>query len=1019
MAGSTINDFDASKNYRKLQIQKRQHVYAKDVNHVQDILEHLAAEGLAQAGGWKLTPFDPEFVTHTTNSVQDWPVSHIRPNGVQDNGVYTFEAVDATHMKYKYNDDAYSGSFGVTADGSTWNINPGNCGFDFILSPEMSAGDAVSYVANKAIRSSGGDIEGGTDEVVVEGGMWLIDGAPVLLAGETKSGISDGDLVCLKESEGTVNYSSDSDLEHRLADGNLHPKAPIAQQMSYSYHIYDISTLPDDSASEHVYVLGVCSVDGTDVTVEPVYSRPISLALLYEARIREGNKYPTAPSALALDSIVEKADSTDCINSMEARCGLQVVVGDPDSWGCIPDHSKQTEGWFYIHVEATDTGDAVETIVPSILGVLKTPTVIPSLPTCREVQVSVRCINALGLVSSPVTSTAYTIGGSCDITELPSVTLEKTYEGVLATLEVSSDQTDKLQGVSVFAASTAYAPPGYELFSPQDYKLSGKAGQTDTILIPTDLDHPYFTFEFFDYKGVYHGSNVQDNIDLTVSEIDRGGAAPGITFDLEREDSYYGFIIKNLSVDADAETLLVSVCPDGTCPITGEPWIVEVPADVKYIRVPWDMNDTSPLVKVYGVDEFGVVQTNNTTETIDMSDCLISDGDSAPSYTASIGDGGEFVRLRGISSIPSYGKGICVQLVLGFEVNEYNTGWSYFSKEMLDASSNEVWLPIPRCNTIEVRVKAYDYNGKLQNQVTISTLSDTFTMGTNVYVLDKNTNQSNTIGDMLDMIHSDSPDHATLLIKEGEYSEDINLPSGFDTPLVIQGQGQVVIDGDITLDNAPTTSGGEWEAFESADSAWTLQFRDLTVHGRIYRTQTISGSSVSWDVLFDHCTVDSDDVSKGPLKVGHMITDSDYFNILFRNCKLGGPTTSATTLSFQDGGGGNCDINFGFEQCVVYTGASTTGNLFRYTGGRSATIGPAYFLRCVLNGDLDGSGTLYLLDGTLDSLFLAHNTIYIGDGTGVYDSGAGTMRVQTGTDLSGSATDTNTISGYSLLSEAQ
>lgn len=1018
MPTTPISDFDESKDYQKLEVQKRQQVFAKDLNHVQDILENMSTQGHVALGGWKLTPFRSTFVTGTVTAEDSWPITHIRPHGLQDNGVYTFEVVDATHIKWKYNDDGFSGSTEVVADGETWNINPGSCGFDFICHPDMSGGDSISYAATKAFRSSGGELEGGTDEVTINSGFWVVNGVPVLLHTQTKSGIDDGDLVCLEVSETSVDYTSDSVLEHRLADGNLHPKAPEALQLEYEYKIYSISELPDDGSSTHVYVLGLCSVDGTDVTVTPVWATPTTIAQLYENLEGEGNKYPSAPSSISLSSLNEKASSSDCLSSIEARTGLQVVVGAPSTWGCLTENNN-LDGWYWLHVEDTDTGDSIETLVPAVDGVTKTPTVFQSMPTCTEVTVAVRAVNALGLVSDPVTSVDYTIGGTCDITELPSVSLAKTDEGVLASIEFSTDQTDKVRGVSAFVAPGAYTPPGHELVSMQENKLSGNAGQVDTILIPTDYDNPYITLKFFDYKGVYYSSNYQGNIDLTISEIDRAGTAPAVDFDLGREDEFRGFVIKNLtSVSGKASSLRVSICPDGSCPVTGNPWVTEVPADVSYIRIPWDTADSNPLVKVYGVDAFGIAQTNKNSYTIDMTDCMVSDGDSGPSFSVSIEEGGDFLTVSSIASYPTYAKGVAIEVTYTDNSGDRVFSGGRYSKEDLDTFNNQITFPVLQAETIKVAMRAYDYAGVLQAQESSQTLStNALHMDSKVYVYNKNS--SYTINDLLSAIDDDSPGHATLLIQGGEYTEDVSFPSGFDTDITIRGEGLVVINGDVSLFYAKSSPVGNVYSFRFGGGFWTTRFENLTIHGRVVRGHT-NGSDVSWDVLFDKCSIFDDTGGRSPVQIAHDVVDSDYFNILFRDTEIGSDTTPTHIVDFAVGATRtNCDVNFGFERCKL-CGSSVGISGIHISGDRSGEYGPAYIIGCELQFWFTTATGKTAIDGDFDahgSILLAHNTIYTNAADGVYDDT--NMDVETGEDLSGAAIDTNTVIPYQFLNEAK
>lgn len=1018
MPTTPISDFDESKDYQKLQVQKRQQIFAKDLNHVQDILENMATQGHVALGGWKLTPFRSDFTTGVITSSTSWPITHIRPHGLQNNGVYTFEAVDSTHIKWKYNDDAFSGSTEVVADGETWNINPGSCGFDFICHPDMAASDSVSYVATKAFRSSGGEIDGGTDEVTINSGFWVVNGVPVLLHTQTKSGIDDGDLVCLEVSETSVDYTSDSVLEHRLADGNLHPKAPEALQLEYEYKVYSISELPDDGTTTHVYVLGVCSVDGSDVTVTSVWDTPTTLAQLYEGMEGEGNKYPAAPSSINLSSLNEKSLSSDCLDSIEARTGLQVTVGAPSTWGCLTEDTKLA-GWYWLHVEDTGTGASIETLVPAVEGVSKTPTVFQAMPTCKEVVVSARAVNALGLVSNPVTSIDYTIGGTCDITELPSVSLSKTNEGVLASIEYSTDQTDKVQGVSAFVAPGAYTPPGHEPVSMQENKLSGNAGQVDTILIPTDYDNPYITLEFFDYKGVYYTSNYQGNIDLTVSEIDRAGTAPAVDFALEREDEFRGFIIKNFSsVSGKAASLRVGICPDGSCPVTGNPWVTEVPSDVSSIRIPWDTADSNPLVKVYGVDEFGIAQTNKNSYTIDMTDCMISDGDSGPSFSVSIEEGGDFLTVSSIASYPTYAKGVAIEVTYTDNSGDKVFSGGRYSKEDLDTFNNQITFPVLQAETIKVAMRAYDYAGVLQAQESSQTLSsDALHMNSKVYLYNKNS--SYTINDLISAIDDDDPGYATLLIQGGQYTEGISFPSGFDTNITICGEGLVVVTGDVSLTNVASSPGGNCYSFRYGGEFWTTRFENLEIHGQVIRGAN-NGSDVSWDVLFDKCTIYDDTGGRAPVEIAHDVSNSDYFNILFRDTEIGSATTPTHIIDFQVGAGrANCDVNFGFERCKL-SGSSLDTSGIHITGDRSGEYGPAYIIGCEIQfwfttatgktaiaGDFDANG----------SILMAHNTIYTNAEDGVYNPA--NISVEVGDDLSGAANDTNTVIPYQFLNEAK
>lgn len=285
------NPFDRSKNYRNLNFQEGQMGFDKDFNHDANLTRDQVEQSMIGLLGWSLVRqsalVPPVPISGLRCDVQVNDQINFSENG-NGNGRYSFEMVDATHIKWKYNNNAWNDNGGigypVTCDGVTWNYDVGTSGFDFTFHADTNTGDAQIIIASKGMRLAGGEIItppiAVADRVCLYHGYWLLQDRWVDLDATNLDGVVDGDLMYVKITETEVDYTADVDLEHRLPDGRLYPTCPTATQVEYEVLSCQPAALPDDTSTEkHIVICGLEN-DATVVIPTPVWSEPWDLQKL-------------------------------------------------------------------------------------------------------------------------------------------------------------------------------------------------------------------------------------------------------------------------------------------------------------------------------------------------------------------------------------------------------------------------------------------------------------------------------------------------------------------------------------------------------------------------------------------------------------------------------------------------------------------------------------------------------------------------------------------------------------------
>jgi len=266
--------------------------FDKDFNHDANLTRDQVEQSIIGLSGWSIrNKRNFDFVVPIGTELRLRIRANDRLNFYENgngNGLYSFSMVDATHVKWKYNNNAWNDNGGigyaVVCDGETWNYNKGSCGFDIIVSATVGSGDACAYFVGKGIRLAGGEMiaTGVADQLAVHDGYFLLQDRWVDLDGTTINGLSDEDIIYVKITESEVDYTSDSDLEHRLPDGRLYPICPTATQVTYEILSCGLAALPDDTSIEKHIVLGVVKNDAGAITSFPIWQEPCDLQLLYK-----------------------------------------------------------------------------------------------------------------------------------------------------------------------------------------------------------------------------------------------------------------------------------------------------------------------------------------------------------------------------------------------------------------------------------------------------------------------------------------------------------------------------------------------------------------------------------------------------------------------------------------------------------------------------------------------------------------------------------------------------------------
>lgn len=945
--------YSLSKNYRELEYHLGAQFWPRDIQHSVAILQDQGESLIERLGGWQLRFICGGFTQETpTWCSGKGPLANIRPNDrLVASGIYSFEMTDATHIKWCYNSGDYSDPVEVVADGESWNYDVGGSGFDLVVRSDNEAGDSCAIMASPALRLAGGEVDTdvGADAATIRKGLWALFGRYFELPEENLTDLSSQDIAYIEVTQEEVEYPDDLDLAHRRPDGLYDTNAPSAWKISLDIKVVTIESLPDDTANTRIIPLVVFEVDAGNVTAYPICPEPVNVALTErESAADWANQTPTVPTGLTVNSFAEVVTSTDVVEAVSPRCVL--------SFTC--DENPENDLSYYIfrveeNVTTAPPGGTTENrvvyyYIPAVGG--ENPEgVLYGIPTHTDFKIKVAVVDARGRRSDWSDVVLHTVGETTVLTDTLDFTLEKTEDGFkIAGIGYDTNQLSKSLGFSVYVRE-GESPGANDRYFHSHWLFRGGLDEERDVYINWDGAHPYVEIRPFDVQGVYHTST-EDDINLSISEIDRAGVAPAPTFNASRLEEYSGFMLSGFTVEEEADSIDIEVWYGGVAPTAPEEvaFVANVPANISGFRIPWPMDDSGAEISIWGVDEFGVRQTNRGSETLDMTDCLILDGDPGPSFDVDPAFNMQGIRISNIADFPTKTAGIYVRVNFDFgAATNFDHVESYYDLAALEGpgSTGDIFLSTPACESVTVYMKAYDAFGRLQNGETSHSVS-TLDYGTKVYTLSKNSGPEYTINQMIQEIHDDNPGRATLIIKEGEYSESVSFPTGFDTKLDIVGKGKVRIVGTLELKNAPWRSGGTYEAFTRPLDYWSLRFINLNFKGQVKRSPD-GQAGFAQDVLFKDCTIIDSDSEVAPLKLEHSkVEDGGYFNILFINCHILATEFQNRVVIFPTHGS-DTDVSFLFVGCTII-GLDLDYALIEVTGERSEELGPLGCIRCNL-----------------------------------------------------------------------
>ena len=1028
MSVVSTDNFSRSDGYSKLNLRDGAQFWAQDANLQNSIAKDQRELLSAGISGYQLALFD------SAGDIYKWgvstttiPVANIRASeGVfngSGNGVWTFEMVDATHFKFKYNNDAWSGSILVTADGNTWDIDPGSCGFDIIFASGMAPGDTCTLVVSKALRMLGGELyyNGVANAARLDKGLWQIEGHAVEIPQTDIAGIVDNEFIYLAVTFPEIPYTTDPDLAHRWADGNEDFRSPSAVQPLHTVSHALLAAMPDESASLKIIVLAKAHNTATVITPDQIWPEPYDLQkVLRDTNPTWGYKVPTTPAGLTATDGYEQDLTETIIRGLEAKSFVRLECTASTEEGLAyyefsVEHSAQTGGVIPLTHHSFHQ-------VPWQTGVIPYFT-LHDVQTHSYLILRVRVVDKLGVVSPWSTPVNYTVNTACLITDAVSYTVAKdsqrgtdhdTSNGfwVKGIRFAAGAQTDLL-GVTIYVKEGS--DPGHDIDYYNTSRVFDMFGPTSSrdIFIPWHGDHPYISVCPLDRQGVI-GTAVKTDIDLTESLIVSGALSPISTLTKVRE--FNGFRVSLGGIHADADYVKIWL-RDGSAPAQTDVYFYGIfDKDVQYIDIPCNAL-ADMYIKVAGADRWGIEQDTVTDDNIDLSDCEIPAGDAGVVFTSGLLAG---YPTSGYKLTVTSAHANVASLNVYVEAGAVPTAtdeFFYGNFPWDGAGSNDIEIPWPYAGDgCGFRVMGVDDYGV--EQANSNTDSDNAQVGVHTYIVAEEGAYYDNVQDALDAIVVDNPTRAAIHIMPGNYVANITLPALADDQVVsIHGHGSVVLDGRVNFNNAPGATGGV-APYEMPREDWLFQMYNVTIKGKLTRVKQVSGGAIVWPLLFSGCSFIFDDaVTTDPLiefeeEAGG--GGGGYLAVRFEDCTFYDGDTKSTMIYFSNGGGAKTDISFVFINCDL--ACDLANNLINIDSNPTAACASVAIIdSCRMQSRVAAGG--YLVMGTYSSgphITFVNNTLYT---AGIVSSGG--ISLAMGTTIAGVAKDSNVLMPYAFLNTNQ
>lgn len=630
-----MSKFNRAKNYKTLEFSgDRSQLWAKDMNHLKDLLGDKAEYGLSSIGGWSLFLLDASNVPYYfTHSVLLAPLK-ISPNAdLSLSGRYEFELSGAT-CRYRYNGGAWSAFAAVVLDGETCNRGVAGSGFDIVFRGSGLYSNTFSVVASDATRVRGGDCTyTGTPNLVrLQEGDWLLNGVVMNIPSKVFVGVTDGDILYLSVAPSTVDYTADDDLSHYKGDGVFLPNPPEATKLTATVVKGTWASIPDDGTT---WIIPIAYLEESGGVVNPhnfFKSLGTINELMKNSDPEAAFNLPKTPTGLAVT--YGASEFTD-LGAKELNGECEMIF----SCNAVRDPVLFYE--FQITWDAVPSPDEVESFLCKYEEGVAPQIVATGIQAGVTVDVSVRTIDHLGRYSAWATPVSTVTGGTSTITQNPTFTLEKDFGGFWVKNLSFAAATTGLQGISFFVKEGS-SPTRTRKDLVRMFKFENQVGEVDEFYIPWAGTDPYVITAPFDTKGVHYFSAVAPtgaSIDLTASTIPN--TDPGVTFSASRYAGHDSarFIIGSrhanvASVRIHADSYTGAITPSAInfvteikCPHVSNAFYpsVDLPKGINYD------------LAVVGVDKYGIPQTNYNISSIDLREEYSGEfevGKSSASYVA-------------------------------------------------------------------------------------------------------------------------------------------------------------------------------------------------------------------------------------------------------------------------------------------------------------------------------------------------------------------------------------------------
>ena len=503
--------FDEANKYKELEIQPGSFVVADDINWIQDIANYDRREMAKYLQGFQL------HIEALTNS----PVLKVKANNDLTEGqVITLEMIDATHVQWKKNSGAWSASIAVTADDVTWN-EVGTSGLTCVFSSTAAASDESEVWVAQGMRLLGGSITAaGVDSFTLNEGKWSILGEfEEFTAAQTVVGATDDFYLYLKVETNEVDYTTDSELGTRLADGNYDPKSPLAHDREYTF--MSGATFPDNTSSPYVeyFIIGKV-IDGFGGTF--TYMWPESNDIQKIMRIYGDTEAPSTPTGLALTT----GSELGYVSPTVARVTPQIPLNGYLEATCNINNEQDVDYYEFKFARLATPGGAITANQFTQVVYANTDAGGVGIPTGVTFRLSnltfgipygvfVRAVDFAGNASSWSARVDEVVGGTTSgiggAAVGPTFTLNDTAGFVGVDVSVTALPAN-CEGYGIWVQEGSYptASPGTE------YGVYN--GNVGTVSIPwKEGGHPYLRLRGFDENGIYQASTSEDNISLSAS----------------------------------------------------------------------------------------------------------------------------------------------------------------------------------------------------------------------------------------------------------------------------------------------------------------------------------------------------------------------------------------------------------------------------------------------------------------------------------------------------------------------